>query len=1107
MKFVWNVNFVEGYENSHSIVVDNEETTIESVPFTVNLYKDDNTPLLNSNDAINLVYYVDGVEYTFDNDDTINPCISGDFPDGIKLTKNNDFKYTFSGTLPQVKQESIAYFTLRVRVDITESLLERLPEEERNNLEGKEYIYDDYFMSFIIKNKKIKIDTKETYEFIETLYTKYQIKLINGNGDEEFVKLSGVLPTGINLSNNGLLYGIAYDNNNEFTEDADAKRVSCKIGLKKNGELIKDEDGNIIEAEFKSRVKKLEEENDPIWITDSGQIASIKFGDIISGEIFVKAYDPKGRKITYSLVDGYVLPTGLTLNNSTGQIFGTCSAKDRKIWNFKINVSNGLKTIERAFNIETNKISSDKFIHWITDANLGNYKIGENVFFNIKAESGDKLYKINYTLISNTLPKGLTFNNGLFYGKVKYQELKKYDIVIEATNGYDTVQRKFYMTLKEGLGNNAVNCYFYINHEYDDDYAEMLSYFNKANAYEPKNSLYRINSVPQIDICECNCFDIQLMKYLLEFNDSLNITWGNTIRKDYFNGDNLLYTTFYKSIEEEVPTGSIQKWGGDRIYVTKSSNSSTGYYLEGTTTEVNTKGSHIYTDSDSIIEGQSYIYFKGKKTYIKILTPDYWYIISSNKVLNGDEVIYTENYEEYNPYTFENEIKQRKYVLIDDVKEYIAQCDNGMIENSETNTYLGIYVSEDLNIMKDPDILRKYFIDDKNTIMYVPSTNEIRKALSTQIYVTKSDNEHIYYDPGSQEIISESDFENKYIVYYDDEKESYYVKYNGENVYIDVYSSEKVSDSEYENITPAYALIENENWVEKIDNKDASQTEFDDTWDNKYAETEYFYRTIDGNETKYILKPVKLLVEQLDTEVDYKNYLIFEKGTENLQENILFTLSWNPYTSFIIINGKTHIVKEISKPWIYEPGLNTHMTFDKRIVLPYINDEDVRKGGRGTYIRFFDIDNESIPEWKTRTILNYTADNYYYPGDIFRDIRNDTVTYYKVTKMFKSGDDATKYIGKYTVVLSDEEVESLLKAYYYPALPLFYAKPYTEYGDKGSILPNGMDSDESKGKLLTGRKFCFFEVHFSPIYNNNIDNFTIDFYNHNNERSPEFQLI
>ena len=56
-----------------------------------------------------------------------------------------------------------------------------------------------------------------------------------------------------------------------------------------------------------------------------------------------------------------------------------------------------------------------------------------------------------------------------------------------------------------------------------------------------------------------------------------------------------------------------------------------------------------------------------------------------------------------------------------------------------------------------------------------------------------------------------------------------------------------------------------------------------------YAETLDYKYVIDGNETKFKLVPVKVRIQYLNTDVDYQQYLVFEKGTQNLQENIIFT--------------------------------------------------------------------------------------------------------------------------------------------------------------------------------------------------------------------------
>ena len=73
---------------------------------------------------------------------------------------------------------------------------------------------------------------------------------------------------------------------------------------------------------------------------------------------------------------------------------------------------------------------------------------------------------------------------------------------------------------------------------------------------------------------------------------------------------------------------------------------------------------------------------------------------------------------------------------------------------------------------------------------------------------------------------------------------------------------------------------------------------------------------------------------------------------------------------------------------------------------------------------------------------------------------------------------------------------------YYPTLDLFYSIPNTNV-----VSLSNLNQQERDGKYWTGKKFVFFEVTFEPIYNKNIDIFSIQFYNHNQEYSPEFQLI
>ena len=1099
MKFVWEAQYIDGHENTHTIICDREEKQIVdgSGIFSVKLTKDNGDILT---DEVDLIYYkeiydengniIGTEEEVYDETEDTYPCISGQLPEGIKIKKFRDGMYGLSGTLPIINEDDKTYFfTVRGRVKVTNSLRTILMLDE-----DIKYLYDDMFFSVIVKNKTtIFISDTDTYTFTENIYNKIQLELANPEGNEEFIKISGKLPEGISLSSNGLLYGIAKENSETSRE------YKCTIGIRRNDEII-------IREEIKSTVIKLSSLKKPVWITDAGKIAILNFGDVPDSSLFVKAYDPNGLSLTYSIPDEYELPDGLSLSN-TGKFYGKCKTEDAKLWSFVVSVSNGIMDNERIFKIETNKASDDKFINWITDANLGSYKIGDNVFLKIETESK---YKVKYSLVSNNLPDGLSFNEGIIYGKIKYQDLKNYTFIIEADNGYINIQKKFYLTLEKGFGKNALKCYFYINHEYDSEYKNMLSYFNRNYAYESKNTLYKINSRPEIDICECKCFDKELMKHLLYYNDNIDIIWDITKRKNIFNGESLLYTAFYKEIKETPRDGETQNYTGDKIYVTESSKSSTGYYIEGSTTEIKPR-LPIYTDYNSVINGKPYIKIEGENIFIKKLTVDNYYIESTNEVIDNNETIYTEAYEEYNFSTLKNEILYRKYILRNDKKYYLKRCKNKSLANLYTNEYLNL-LSNEVEIYYTNDNSRKYFIDDNRFTKIMPSIENIRNALNTQIVVTKDNNEHVYYECGSQEIIEEKEIENKYILYYDDDKQSYYVRYDGEPVYMDVYAATQNNDDV--EIKPAYAFVTNENWIAEADNKDASQTNFDNTYDNMYSDTTSFKYVIDGNETKYIMKPVKVLIDFLDTPVDYQNYFIFEKGTQNLQENILFTLDWNPAVKFIMKNGNMYFVNEISKPWIYEPKLNSGLNFNKRIVLPYINDEDVedliiRGKKAGKYIKFFDKENETIAKWKSNTIDTYKVDMYYYPNDIFKvkNTKTNTLEYYKVKNTFKSGENYEDYKNNYLIQLNQKEIDDLLKEYYFPALPLFYSRPLNNSDVVGMSIPSELEKDESNGKLLTGRKFCFFEVHFSPLYNNNIDNFSIDFYNHNNDRSPEFQLI
>ena len=975
--------------------------------------------------------------------DVFVEIISGQLPEGISLYKVRDGRYGLEGVLPIVSEKTTFYFTLRAKT-----------EEE----------YSDRYFSIVVDNKKTDWDSSQPNEFVfsETSYVSLQLQLVNATGDESFVKMTGELPSGLTLNNTGLIYGIA----DEVPEEL---LYRFTVGIKKNNEII-------LTKDFKINIIKLSSLNEPIWITESGNLGSINYNRI--SDMFVKAYDPNNLPILYSLVDADSLPEGLTLNKDTGRIEGQLKTEYVADWAFKVIVSNGAYGVEREFSISTNTITEENDVSWITQSILGQHKIGENLLIKLMTNSK---YPVYYTLLTNTLPKGLSFNsNGEIVGMIDYQDLGTHKFLVEASNGHKTIQKEFTIDIIKGLGKNSLKCYYYINHEYDNEYNDMVGTFDRATAYESSNPLYQINPYPEIDICNLTCFDKTLLKQLLYFNEPIDIVWDKTVRKNYIQNDEIIYSAFYKSLREQPSTGGNYVFKGNKIYVKPSKLSETGYVNEYTGEPIVITGEIQREKRD----GKRYIIYLNRKVYVDILNANNYYEKESLQVVDTtSNPIYIEEY------VFQEEILKREYIVKNNQKYEVLKAKDGDISNMETNEYMGLNTST-TEILYDEPFIRYFFVDSTTTSISYASTQEIRNVLEQPIYIEKNTNT-VLYDMATQEIISEQSDYPEYMINWDEKNKTYYAEYLGEKIYMDVYTINPVT-SQPEIV---YASWERADFDEDLDGGVASTESVEDVVSSGNASTETYREVIDANNDRYVIKPVKVYTEYLNTDVDYKEYLVYEKGTSNLQEGILFTLGWNNERKFIILDGRVHIVEQINQPWVYKPELNESVGYPKEIVLPYISDDDVKDINKKPYIKFFDIDYESLPAWKSKVIEEWKEANPYITGDVF----SYDGEYYIVTQNFVSTRtfDVTN-LRKMTEL----EVKEYQKTYYFPTLDLFYGRPNTNL-----LSLDNLNMMENKGGYWTNRKFVFFEVHFKPMYNNNIDNFSIDFYNHKNEKTAEFQLI
>jgi hypothetical protein len=112
----------------------------------------------------------------------------------------------------------------------------------------------------------------------------------------------------------------------------------------------------------------------PTWITGSGYFGSFEEGSEFS-ELF-NATDPNGGPLEYSIVSG-TLPPGLSLNISTGELFGTIGAVEETTnFTFTLRVMDETNlTSDRQFEIQVQNVKSDVF--WDTpEGSLGEPSAG-----------------------------------------------------------------------------------------------------------------------------------------------------------------------------------------------------------------------------------------------------------------------------------------------------------------------------------------------------------------------------------------------------------------------------------------------------------------------------------------------------------------------------------------------------------------------------------------------------------------------------------------------------------------------------------------------------------------------------------------------------------
>ena len=114
----------------------------------------------------------------------------------------------------------------------------------------------------------------------------------------------------------------------------------------------------------------------PVWVTSSGSLGT--FTEQLSFTVSaLSVTDSDSNTITYSLANGSSLPSGVTLNSSTGVISGTTpDISTSTTYNFTINASDGVNVIPRSFSITSLPIASSVELLVVGGGGAGGSQVG-----------------------------------------------------------------------------------------------------------------------------------------------------------------------------------------------------------------------------------------------------------------------------------------------------------------------------------------------------------------------------------------------------------------------------------------------------------------------------------------------------------------------------------------------------------------------------------------------------------------------------------------------------------------------------------------------------------------------------------------------------------
>lgn len=409
----------------------------------------------------------------------------------------------------------------------------------------------DVTYSIKVKNKKLMWDPTQSAIIETSLFTdtKYNLKLINTNGNEQILKVGGTLPVGLNLGYDGSLFGTIND-----VELLD-KSISFTVSVFING---KEQAG--LEKTFTIKVLPADPYEPPKWVSNAGLVGTLKQGQ--RSELLILASNSTVTQQVYYELTQSNLPDGITMDN-LGHLNGTCATNYSYSWYFtavayKIVGGTKISSEPREFYIMTNPSSRDDVIEWDTVGdtfNFGSVAIGEKFNGVVKAHTKSGL-NVTFNFVGDSAPKGMSItSDGQMYGVIEPQKTGVYTFTIQASAGANKSLKTCFVTLERGLGAHAVTLSLVLWLQYQSEYTALRGKFTSNSKYQPRNPNYVVDVFPKIDVAYIKTFDKEILPLMIDMGQPEWVRFHKTRSKEQIildtnNDVQNDFEVFYKPIDE-----------------------------------------------------------------------------------------------------------------------------------------------------------------------------------------------------------------------------------------------------------------------------------------------------------------------------------------------------------------------------------------------------------------------------------------------------------------------------------------------------------------------------------------------------------------------------